>query len=91
MTAVPALPQRKDERGSDGQLTYEAKAWNQCLDECEPAVAALQAELGRLRNGVLAMVDALSSDAHAASFQSLGQYRSALLKVARPLVCEVKQ
>lgn len=91
MTAVPALPQRKDERGSDGQLTYEAKAWNQCLEECQPLLEVLQAELALLRLGVVEMVDALSSDAYAASFQSFCQYRSALLKVARPLVCEVKQ
>lgn len=90
MSIVGALPERKDERGSDGRLTYEAKSWNQCLDECEPAFEALQAELSRLRNGLLDLVDALSSDAHAASFQSLGQYRSALLKVARPLAAEVK-
>ncbi|WP_070094883.1 hypothetical protein [Pseudomonas sp. GTC 16473] len=88
--SVRALPPRSDERGSDGQLTYEAKAWNQCLEECEPAFEALQAELSRIRNGLLDMIDALSSDAHAASFQSLGQYRSALLKVARPLAAEVK-
>ncbi|EKT4504060.1 hypothetical protein QEM14_001687 [Pseudomonas putida] len=85
-----ALPPRSDERGSDGQLTYEAKSWNKCLSECEPTFEALQAELNRLRNGLLDMITALSSDAHAASFQSLGQYRSALLKVARPLVTEVK-
>lgn len=90
MSIEGGLPPRKDERGSDGLLTYEAKSWNQCLDECQPAVEALQAELGRVRNGVLEMIEALSSDAHAASFQSLGHYRSALLKVAMPLVAEVK-
>lgn len=88
--SIRALPPRCDERGSDGQLTYEAKSWNKCLDECEPAFEAVQAQLSRLRTGLLDMVDALSSDAHAASFQSLGQYRSALLKVARPLAAEVK-
>lgn len=90
MTVVHALPPRSDERGSDGQLTYEAKAWNQCLDECQPLFEVLQAELALLRLGVAEVVDALSSDAHAASFQSLGQYRRALLKAARPLVAEVK-
>lgn len=89
MSVVRTVPQRKDVRGSDGQLTYEAKAWNQCRDQLEPVLEALQGELDRLRNGVLDMIDALSSDAHAASFQSLGQYRGALLKVARPLVAEV--
>lgn len=93
-----ALPERSDVRGSDGQLTYEAKAWNQCLDACEPLVSELLAELQRVqaRRKVLLnqrfalairlkrLTEMLSDDAFAISFQAFGQYRAALLEAAAP-------
>lgn len=53
---LPMLPLPSDERGSDGKLTYEAKAHNKCLNACAEVVVGLQGQIHDLRAEISRMI-----------------------------------